>query len=159
MANQASKEKDRLYIIIKYCHTSFSLGNKTPVNHPWFHCTKKLKEEYTIWKIFILKARLNKNQSVSICVTIKILTYGFISFLVYLEAVHLRGSTCLLHFIVSPVQNVSICNFFTLRVRSQVFQELKHRKPHELPQKCWKWWRKTSKWEEWSHFTEHNGET
>lgn len=45
-------------------HTCFSLCNNAPINHPWLYSTKKLQEENSIWKVFILKRQVNLDTNI-----------------------------------------------------------------------------------------------
>lgn len=45
-------------------HTTFTLSNQVPIDNPWLHSTEKIKEEYSIGQVLILKSSLREHNEV-----------------------------------------------------------------------------------------------
>jgi hypothetical protein len=51
-----------------------------------------------------------------------------------LETLNLRSSSNAIHFSVRPFQDIGITDLLSLRMGSQISQQLKHCESHQLPQ-------------------------
>lgn len=105
--------------------TCFSIGNEAPVDNSWLYRTQKFQKEHSTWQILVLTSEKSNHLTVRF---LKMSLHESHLDLVdtYPEAISLTSSAPSLHFPIRPVKNICICNFFTLRVRSQVLQKLEH---------------------------------